>query len=619
MGRNTFFELNHELCATSQSLSYFDYKGLKCKGSDGCKKYPIYLFISPDSLNFLFHLGMEDGNNQGNHQHNYLFEISVGNIDDGLADVYRGDIAFNEETLLNQTIKYAYLKRRRGVRKGITFSDLEQADLIYPEDFLQCQELTNSNKRIVDLMTIDKLEVTEELKNKARKIRWEKYSYPLYRKVFLDFMYDFEINNTFKDLPFYNQIRKELHANPTYIAIYTKLKFYYLRWQVKNNADSGIVLRKLEELINTEADWINIIKNSASESLFHYSKWFSDVEDEAIQVYKPQNDRVQWLIKKVKLYEEAEAENNPEKQKEIQDFFKNLINKDKESTAFLYTRLLQKYNFNYVLHLSTNIPLKILSYIEMSLFALVVICHHIAPTSTDLFLFSLGLSTIPAAILTIGIRSKIDPLNLNLLYPRFFIAICSAWILIGFNAELFKTFAYIELTGFYYLIGTIVVLAIFLFMYREVRKLNTFSYTKDCLKRTVIILFMGLWYSFIIGMVMFSFVGQSFIRNEQSLIEFYKEKLPKSGFMVADSFAVNLKNKIDKQPSDKTKSDDLWNGLEQIHKNDYPIKARLYPFIKGSFSITYFPVFFYMMVFLALFIGVFIELLANDRKMTDPF
>lgn len=43
MGRNTFFELNHELCATSQSLSYFDYKGLKCKGSDGCKKYPIYL------------------------------------------------------------------------------------------------------------------------------------------------------------------------------------------------------------------------------------------------------------------------------------------------------------------------------------------------------------------------------------------------------------------------------------------------------------------------------------------------------------------------------------------------------------------------------------------------
>lgn len=615
MGRNTFFELNHELCATSQSLSYFDYKGLKCKGNKGYKKYPIYLFISSDSLNFLFHLGAESANNEGEHQHNYLFEISFGNIEDGLADVYRGDITFNEETMLNRTIKYAYLKRRRGVRKGITFSDLEQADLLYPEEFIGCKGLTDNCKRMSDLMAIDELEVADDLKDKARKIKWKKYNYPLCRKVFLDFMFDFEINNTFKDLPFYNQIRKELHANPTYNAIYTRLKFYYLRWQVKANVDSDIVLRKLEELIDAEVDWINIIKNPASECLFHYSPWFNDVEDEAMQVCTPKENRMPYLIKKIKSKEDVAIGNNAEKQNAMQERFKNLINKDKESVALLYNRLLQKYGFNHVLHINAYSPLKKLSYFEITLFALALVFHYFFPICTDCVLFSAGVLVISGAILYIGVRSRTNPLNLNLLYPRFFIAICSAWLLIGLNADLFKTFAYIELTVSYYFIGTIVILVIFLFMYREVRKLNTFSYTNDCFKRTVVVLSIGLWYSFIIGMVMFSFVGQHFIRNDQSLAVFYREKLPKSGFRVVANHEI--KDKIDK--GKEIQLDELWDGLERIYKNDYPIKARLYPSIKGSFSFTYFPVFFYMMVLLALFIGVFIELLANDRKMADPF
>lgn len=625
MGKNTFFEPNHELCATFQSVSFFNYKGLKCKGKGSNKKYPIYLFVSSDSLNFLFHLG-EEGED-GEHQHNYLFEISLGSVEEGLADVYRGDIAFTQDTLLNRTIKYAYLRKTVDVRKGVTFSDLQQVDLKYPEEFIKEQSsklLEQINcfdyKRIVDVLTIENQNIDDEIKEEARKIKWEEYSYPLYRKVFLDFMFDFEINNTFKDLPHYNQIKKELHANATYKALYTKLKFYYLRKQVEENVDTGIVLRKLEELVNVEADWINIIKKTDSEGLFHYSKWFSDIESEAMGIYTPKDSRVNLLIKNTEKEEITNAK-NVEKEVELQKLFNDLANKDKECTTFLFNRLLQKYNVKSVLEIGANKSLKYYECIKWFIL-LFFLVHFISPIWADRILFSMGILVTAAIASVIGIRSINYPLNLSLLYPRFFIAICSAWILIGLNADLFKTFAYIELSGFYYFIGSIVVLVISVFIYREVRKMNNFSSGIECLKRTVTILSLGLLYSFLIGMIMFSFVGQKFIGNDESLTKFYKEKLPNSGFVVVDDPTPDLKEKIDLEKEMRCwvvmDSKEHWDGLEQICKNGYPIKTQLYPCIKGNFSFTYFPVFFYILVFLALFIGVFIELLANDRKVADP-
>lgn len=625
MGKNTFFEPNHDLCAIFHCVSFFNYKGLKCKGKGGNKKYPIYLFISSDSLNFLFHLG-EEGKD-GEHQHNYLFEISLGSVEEGLADVYRGDIAFTKETLLNKIIKYAYLKKTIDVGKEVTFSDLQQVTLEFPNDFIERQgskllklKETSSYKRIVDILDIEKQNPNSEKGEEASKIKWEEYSYPLYRKVFMDFMFDFEINNTFKDLPHYNQIKKELHANITYKALYTKLKFYYLRKQVEDNVNTGIVLRKLEELVNVEADWINIIINPNSESLFHYSKWFNEIEREAMDIFTPKDSQVSLLIKIVGEKEITNAK-NAEKKLDIKKRIEDLANKDKESTTFLFNRLLQKFNIKSVLHIGANKSLKFYRYI-IYFILLYISVHTFFPIQADRMLFTFGTVGTFVIATVIGIKSINCPLNLSLLYPRFFIAICSAWILIGLNADLFRTFAFIEFSVFYYFIGLIVVLAISVFIYREVRKMNNFLCSCECLKRTVTILFLGLLYSFLIGMIMFSFVGQKFINNNESLTTFYKEKLSNSGFVVVDEPNSDLKEKIDKEKEIQCwvimDSKEHWDGLEQIYKNDYPIKSRLYPCINGYFSFTYFPVLFYMLVFLALFIGVFIELLANDRKVADP-
>lgn len=668
MGKNTFFEPNHELGATFQSVSYFNYKGLKYKGKSGYKKYPIYLFISSDSLNFMFHIG-EVNNNNGEHQHNYLFEISLGNIDEGLADVYRGDIVFANDTLLNRVIEQVYLRRIFDVGKGITFSDLELFDMEYPEDFIKRKgsELlskidSNDYKRIVDILDIKKqkinLEKKQEIENEANKINWEEYSYPLFRKIFLDFMFEFEINNTFKDLPHYNQIRKELHGNATYKALYTKLKFFYLRKLVDDNANSGIILRKLEELVDIESDWINIIRNPVSEHLFHHSKWFNDVEQEAVNTYGKKNTNIKNIINTVKKKETAGNQKTEDsrlkkylhklKKKKTEqgldkDIFSDLLNKHRESASLLFDRLLQKYNISSVIDMQLSLSSKQSANIKLAsilTIMVIIILHICSPVYTDKCLFGAGSVTLLLLIIIIT-RKRIEgnPLNLNILYPRFFIAICSAWILIGLNADIFKSFAFMEFSTFYCCMGILITMIMVFSLYRNVRKLNPFLAIKYCFMRAITILSIGFFYTFLVGIIMFSFVGKNFILSSKEPINtFYKDKLASSGFNIDDNNRINLQDMIKleminkdtvinniriKKDSMYMTTDDQWKGLGQIYKKSYlstkyPLRAELYPCLGDNFSFNYLPVLFYMLVFIVLFIGVFIELLANDRDVTEP-
>lgn len=388
MGKHTFFEPDNELCAIHENKAYFfKYKGLKCQVQDERKQFPVYLYISQCSLNFLYHNGKDDI-----HQHNYLFEISLGNIDEGLAEAYRGDIALGNDTLLNESMEHVYLRRRNEVNQEFSFSDLPLFEMEYPLDFLKKSStddsLVNSIKdntyikRIIDVKKKDKSSSEE---------KWKNYSYPLSRKIFLDFMFEFEINNTFKDLPYYNQLRANLHSNYTYKALYVKLKFYYLRTIVMNNVDSGIALRKLEELVDIKNEWINIIRNPASEYLFHHSKWFDEVEIEGVNIYEPSNEKISELIARA---EEKEIECNKSSDKGFTDsdkkFFQELFSKDNESTTFLYDRLLQKYNILTVLMTAMGIRRRINKWIVIIPVVAFVVAHFFSLLKSILFLYSWG-------------------------------------------------------------------------------------------------------------------------------------------------------------------------------------------------------------------------------------
>lgn len=634
MGKHTFFEPDDKLCAIHENKAYFfKYKGLKCQVQDERKQFPVYLYISQCSLNFLYHNGKDDI-----HQHNYLFEISLGNIDEGLAEAYRGDIALGNDTLLNESMEHVYLRRRNEVNQEFSFSDLPLFEMEYPLDFLRRCSTNNSLvnsikentyvKRIIDVKIID---VKKEDKSSPNK-RWEDYSYPLSRKIFLDFMFEFEINNTFKDLPYYNQLRANLHSNYTYKALYTKLKFYYLRTIVMNNVDSGIALRKLEELVDIKNEWINIIRNPASEYLFHHSKWFDEVEIEGANIYEPSNEKISKLIARA---EEKEIEYKKPSDKGFTEsdkkFFQELFSKDNESTTFLYDRLLQKYNILTVLMTDIGTRQRINKWIIIVPVVAFVVAHFFSPINVDTILvFMGGLPLITIILISLGrcFVPKKTSLSLNLLYPRLFFAISSAWIVVGLNADLFKTFALTKFGFSYHCIGLFMIIVMFLFIYREVRKLNVFLPKGECIKRTSIIFSLGFLYSFLVGILMFSFVGKGFVMNDEVLLtNFYKSKLSDPAFVVKSDNPDNKLFLHDMIQACKGRNaftmnvKDKWEGLRQIYTQscsaEYPICATLF-YIKDSPVIIYFPILLYMLIFLTMFIGVFFELLSNDRHMTDP-
>lgn len=628
MGKYTFFEPDDKLCAIHGNKAYFfKYKGLKCQVLDERKQFPVYLYISQYSLNFLYHNGKGDI-----HQHNYLFEISLGNIDEGLNEAYRGDIALCKDTLLNETIEHVYLRRRNEVRQELSFSDLKLFSMEYPLDFL---EKDHSNKKLVNDIQegtyIKRIIDTRKAGTSSPDKVWEKYSYPLSRKILLDFMFEFEINNTFKDLPYYYQLKANLHSNYTYKALYVKLKYYYLRTIVENNIDSGIALRKLEELVDIKKEWINIITNPASEYLFHHSKWFDDVETEGINIYNPSKNKVHKLIDRAKK-KETEYRKTLCKKFEKTDvkYFRELFDKDNESSTFLYDRLLQKYNVPSVLMLDIGVRQCFSTWILIITIVALVLIHFFSPILADKILIYIAALPILAIMISI-IRTfvaKAPSLNLNMLYPRLFFAISSAWIVVGLNADLFRTFALTKFDSSYHFVGILMIIVMLLFIYREVRKLNAFLSKLKCLERTAIIFSLGFLYSFLVGIMMFSFVGKGFVMNDEILLEnFYKSKLADPAFIVKHDdpskgwFLHDMIQTNKGRDSITMKINNKWEGLRQIYTQsrsaEYPICATLF-YIEGKPVIIYFPILLYMLIFLTMIIGVFFELLANDRHMTDP-
>lgn len=650
MGKGTFYESDYNLCALFKSVAFFRYKGLKCnKETHENNIYPIYLYISQDSLNFMFHA---EGTDQ-EHQHNYLFEISLGSIDEGIEDVYRGDVKFGDDTLLNKMIKYAYLKRPSNAGKGITFSDLEEIGLEYPLDFfekslkdekiaknikqvsIRIKDQINNNevrhiKRIIDIQEKIKLESGDDSES-----LWKNYTYPLCRKVFLDFVYDFEIGNAFKDLPNFHQIRNMLHENIAYKALYTKLRFYYLRKQVYDNKEKSIILRKLEELVNTEAEWVNIIINPANERLFHYSRWFKDVEDEAVGVYNASHMKIEKLINKCKNNEHNVASKNNNSDGLLKnvdkDFFKGLIKKNKENSTFVLDYLLQRYSISHSFSLIASINIiKSLGGMTFLLIlsAIFMLLHLFEPLCTDKWMMNITLTFVVIIVFFFLLKSLgVDKINLSLFYPRFLIAISSAWIIVGFNADLFVTFSFMN---FNYPLEFVLVFVMLIFVYKEVRKLNKYITKWNCVCRACSLLSLGLLYSFMIGIFMFSYVGKGFIfGNEDLMKRVYLTKIIHGKFENGDNLLdIEIYKNIPKHIRENDREvldvyEQQWNGLnrmyiETLFKDKVPVRAEITCWAYNKLLFTYFPAFFYIMVLLVLFIGIFFELLANDRHLTDP-
>lgn len=260
MNYGYFFALDHESSDLGLGITVFNYKPVKVGDNDyennpGSPRYPIFCSFRKDGAYFYIHYDIDDVHSLGP-----ILKLETSTDDmtrDRLTKVITE--SYSTEYQAEKIDKYISHEVDSKVG-GLYYSNLEQF---------------TDGKNI-----------------------------PIIRKIILDFMFDMEHTEVFRNSPHYNTIYSNLHRNPLYHAIVAKAEYYYQRKYANENIqedkDEKCVLKKLfsshsscdfknsaqektdiivknnifllRELAEAEQRWVDII--SKSDTLFDDNKWF---------------------------------------------------------------------------------------------------------------------------------------------------------------------------------------------------------------------------------------------------------------------------------------------------------------------------------------------------------
>lgn len=291
MNYGRFFEFDFESSYPQKGIAVFNYRWLKEEKSDNKKspRYPIYLTITPESLSFNLHYLHQDDNNDYRHYHNTIIELRLSPS----VDVANGLI----ESINNAYDAQFPFKEKDGVRPI--------------NDYLLClikKSFQAQDCPVGGYSSLDGFEPETE-KNFDKNNEGKKPH--LLRKIILDFLFDMEFTNVFKNVAFYDDLSTNLKSNFIFNALMNKARYYYYRTELCakevidccesvddkdiNKCDQGLKFF-FEQYTKAEHDWVTSIIDERSMKVFHDSPWFNESYKELEQVYfSSRTDR--WLKK----------------------------------------------------------------------------------------------------------------------------------------------------------------------------------------------------------------------------------------------------------------------------------------------------------------------------------
>jgi hypothetical protein len=269
MNYGNFFRLNNNKSDIGNGIAVFDYLWLHdAEHMDGSPKYPVYLTITKESIDFHVHYFNEqntDGTKKiKKHLHNTILSLPLSdNIDvkDGLTGAlvegYETNFPTKEEGESNYLFK-------------LLASTIENHDSEKENGYSALKEF-NAN--------------IEELKKILNDIPSSRFI----QKLILDFIFDLEHTRVFQSSPYYENISIKLKANYFFNALAAKANFYY---QAKNLSEFKPTPEQTwsidtEYYLKSELEWTKQIRNTKSEENFngHQDEWFEDPINEMKAVY----------------------------------------------------------------------------------------------------------------------------------------------------------------------------------------------------------------------------------------------------------------------------------------------------------------------------------------------
>jgi hypothetical protein len=210
--------------------------------------------------------------------------------------------------------------------------------------------------------------------------------------------------------------------------------------------------------------------------------------------------------------------------------------------------------------------------------------------------------------------------NMHVFFPRLIASIAAAWLTLAVGNELFGTFFDSIISWSTSIWLTIIV---FIFVMYEINKLLPLETTLNKVLRCMGIITISYVVSLITGLFIINFTGERFLERSGVLEDFYEK-------VVNDEKGKQIENKhyyirSEQNLPEMTKDQQRLEGLTHIHivpsnesyimKDDHPI-VTTWPlsggakfFILRDFLIQY--------AFVAMFIGIFIQMLFEEKSITE--
>lgn len=271
MNYGRFFEFDLESSYMQKGIAVFNYRRLQQKqsGKRTSPRYPVYLVFTPESILFNLHY-YEDENSKvqkhslRSHYHNTIIELRLSpNIDvmDGLTESLNNTFDAQFPVKDNKPLLKA-------IRDSFDFPDCKMSGYYCLETFKpESKEAYEGSKETHFL-----------------------------RKLILDFLYDLDFTDVFKNVAFYDEISTKLKENFLFSALANKVRYYYYRTVICADEVAGCKIENIEEwnakmkfffeqYASAEHEWVSSIIDDRAMTVFHESPWFGEAYQELDQVY----------------------------------------------------------------------------------------------------------------------------------------------------------------------------------------------------------------------------------------------------------------------------------------------------------------------------------------------
>ena len=462
-----------------------------------------------------------------------------------------------------------------------------------------------------------------------------------YRRLILDFLFDLEHSEIFKHSPLYDEIEVKLLENKYFNLIAAKASYYYDR-QVYLDTRYDWQSRKItaRRLADSEKHYLFLLRRQETVDLLVGSKgWFSNVEIEHERVLFNKKDgfrRTQWRQHLEQVVPEMESrENNSHLLRNSARWF---IRRYSFLSSFRSLQQATRFRGWFLL-------LCIIAVVGLFAIALREIPETFSvPVALAVpvdFTFKLTYWLVHAVaiigvlvILALFRCSRHYPQAIGMLMPRLIMAISSAWIIFSTTEELWKTGFDLNLLGIHTIWIVLICAAILLFMSVEIRNMAPDIKRKRIWWRISGIFAIGLIYSVILGVFFTNVAAPKMLVRSGYLEEFFElDVLDSTKYQYCcidtsiESGTCVRRYRDIPQAFSVAEPDSQYLALQAVEvKNTPPLEMvscnipvlQRIPLFGSDFHLHIFPGMLLFRAFFALFVGIFIQLVFEDKPITEP-